>query len=224
MNLPSQPKQVKLIPLSSCAKNKPLKNANTILGRGSCRSGAQKDFNDYGTLSIVSFVKRVYTNECMLFLHEKNPLKVTGKNRPSESCKFTKFLVSFCENLNEYADLTGDGRDMKKEWKEGRISKLNNHGKTLGELLQGRVNAWDPPKDLLPTDECWKNAKCGRFPKVFITKKIAKEDFHCDIAFKTWPQIKEKMKKHFKELEKKAAAAKAAQEKAAQEKANGEVN
>lgn len=208
-----------MIPLSSNAKNQPLKNVNTVLGRGECRSGARKDFSDYGQLSIVAFVKRVYTNECKLFLDHKNPLKVKGKNTPSESCKFTKFLVSFCENENEYEDLTGDGRDMKKEWKEGRISKLNNHGKILGELLQGRVNAWDPPKDLLKDDESWKNAKCGRFSKKFITKNISTQDFHCSIAFlKTWPQIKDKMGKHFKELKEKAAA------KAAQEKANVSVN
>ena len=205
-----------MIPLSSYAKNKPLRNANIVLGQGECRSGAQKDFSDYGQLSIVEFVKRVYTNECKLFLHDKNPLKVEGKNKNtiSESCKFTKFLVSFCENENEYADLTGDGRDMKKEWKEGRISKLNNHGKTLGELLQGRVNAWEPPKDLLKGNGSWKNAKCGRFPKKFITQKISEKDFHCSIAFKTWPQIKDKMGKHFKKLLKEKAAAKAAQEKA----------
>lgn len=199
-----------MIPLSSNAKNKPLKNAFTRLGQGQCRSGAQNDFNDYGQLSIVAFVKRVYTNECKLFRDDKNPLKVQGKkNTPSESCKFTKFLVSFCENENEYADLTGDGRDMKKEWKEDRISKLNNHGKTLGELLQGRVNAWNPPKELLTSDESWKNAKCGRFPKKFITKKVSKEDFHLSIAFKTWPIIKFEMGRHFNELKKKAAQEKA---------------
>ena len=51
--------------------------------------------------------------------------------------------------------------------------------------------------------------------KKFITQKISEKDFHCSIAFKTWPQIKDKMGKHFKELKEKATA------KAAQEKANG---
>ena len=43
---------------------------------------------------------------------------------------------------------------------------------------------------------------------------ISHKDFHCSIAFKTWPQIKDKMGKHFKKLLKEKAAAKAAQEKA----------
>ena len=195
-------------------------NAFTTLGAGQCRSGAQKDFSDYGTLSIIEFVTRVYTNECKLFLDGDNPLNVKGKNKPRESCKFIKFLASFCENMEEYADLTGDGRDMKMEWKTNRISQLTKHGKNLGELLQGRVNAWELPETLVQDGQSVKYVNCGRIPKVFIKKKFEKEDFHCKIAHvNTWPQIKEKMEKHFKELKKKAAAAKAAQE-----KANGEVN
>lgn len=201
-------------PLSSSTKDKQLQNAFSVLGAGSCKAGAKKDFSDYHTLSIVEFVARVYTNECKLFLNGDNPLKITGKkNERSESCKFTKFLASFCENEKEYQDLTGDGRDMKKDC----INLLYSHGKSLGELLQGRVNKWELPQELVSQNI--KNAKCGRIAKRFIKKSLESEDFHCKIAhLKTWPQIKENMKKRFQDLQKQAAA------NAEQEHPNGEMN
>lgn len=108
----------------------------------SVKLSAKGCFENWRQSTITSFVEDLFIQKVQLKNTKgKNPLDLKKRNQsdnnPSEAKKAVKFIVSFCENIDEYDQLVG-----LKNVSELSSTDRRNAGRKLGKELTKRAEAW----------------------------------------------------------------------------------
>lgn len=118
------------------------KNLREKMMLASVKLSAKGCFENWRKSLISSFVEDLFVQKVKLQdTQGTNPLGLKKRNQsdnnPSESKKAVKFIVSFCENENEYDQLVGLKNVSELSTKDRRKA-----GAELGEELAARAKEW----------------------------------------------------------------------------------